>query len=130
MITITHKKRILVVDDNKDLADVTVKLLHALGQEAQAAYDGRSALATLEDYSPDILFLDIAMPTMDGCEVAERIRSRAREKHITLVAVTGFSQPEYVRRIRNAGFDYHVIKPAGMDTFRKIISGEFRPLQG
>lgn len=121
MTTTTTHKRILVVDDNKTLADVTVRLLSKLGQEAYALYDGASTLAAVDRYEPDIVFLDIAMPQMDGYEVASRIRAAARQKNIFLVAVTGFSHRECVERVKASGFDRHLVKPVKSETFREII---------
>jgi CheY-like chemotaxis protein len=121
----TVQKRIFVVDDNKALADVTVRLLAKLGQEACAFYDGQSTLAALDHFMPDLIFLDIAMPEMDGYEIASRIRADSKQKDIVLVAVTGYNHPECLERVQQVGFDHHFVKPVRSETFKSIIEGNF-----
>jgi signal transduction histidine kinase/BarA-like signal transduction histidine kinase len=122
------KKRILVVDDNTALADVTVELLVYSGEEAQAAYEGASALQAVKTFKPDIIFLDIVMPGMDGYETARKIRAEAEGQRVVLIALTGYSQAEAVQKSKQAGFDAHVVKPLDSETLRKILAGEFERL--
>jgi CheY-like chemotaxis protein len=122
------KQRILVVDDNKDLADVTVELLVYSGEEAQAAYDGASALGAAKTFKPDIILLDIAMPGMDGYETARKIREEAEGQRVILIALTGYGQAEAIQKSKQAGFDAHVVKPLDSETLRKILAGEFERL--
>jgi len=122
------KKRILIVDDNREIADVTVKLLVYSGEEAQAVYDGTSALEAAKTFKPDMIFLDIGMPGMDGYETARAIRAEAEGQQVVLIAVTGYSQAGAVQQSRQAGFDAHVVKPLDNETLRKILAGEFEQL--
>lgn len=126
---LTPKKRILVVDDNQALANATARLLQAFGQDTLAVYDGQSALVNIDSFKPDMIFLDIAMPEMDGCQVATRIRANPELQHITLIAITGYDQPEHVSRIECSGFDCHVVKPVKTDMFKRLIMNDFVRLQ-
>jgi CheY-like chemotaxis protein len=121
-------KRILVVDDNQDLANVTVELLVYSGEESLAAYDGASALEAIRNFKPDIIFLDIVMPGMDGYETARKIREEAEGKQVVLIALTGYGQAEAIQKSKQAGFDAHVVKPLDSETLRKILAGEFERL--
>lgn len=105
------RQRILVVDDNRDAADSLGMLLELIGVEVCVAYDGRGALECLESYRAEVVLLDIAMPDMDGIELARRIRDRPQLSGIVLIAMTGWSEDELSRRGGRADFDVHLIKP-------------------
>ena len=100
---------VLVVDDNVDAAETMGLLLAALGIGFSVAFHGAQALQSVEERVPDAVLLDLGMPGMDGYEVARRMR--ARHPHIRLVALTGWSQEEDVRRTNAAGFAAHLSKP-------------------
>jgi CheY-like chemotaxis protein/anti-sigma regulatory factor (Ser/Thr protein kinase) len=103
--------RLLIVDDNQDAANSLAKLLELQGHEARVAFSGLAALAELQTYTPDVIFLDIGMPGMDGYEVARQIRQFPRLERVLLAALTGWGQKEDRRRTAEAGFDHHLIKP-------------------
>jgi CheY-like chemotaxis protein/two-component sensor histidine kinase len=103
--------RLLVVDDNKDAAISLSMLLRLQGHEVRVAHDGSAALEMTKTYSPDMVFLDIGMPGMDGYEVARRIRRQPGLEKVVLAALTGWGQQEDRRRTAEAGFDHHLIKP-------------------
>src|SRR5262245_58275863 len=84
-------RRVLVVDDNRDAADSLGVLLTLLGVETRTAHDGTAALEALDEFEPSVVLLDLAMPVMDGYEVAQRMRQHPHGRHVTLVAVTGWS---------------------------------------
>jgi signal transduction histidine kinase/CheY-like chemotaxis protein len=119
-----ERQRMLVVDDNHDAADSLTVLLSAMGAEVRTAYDGRSALLLLDELQPQIVFLDIGMPEMDGYEVAKRVRLRQSGDEIVLVAVTGWGQPADRQRAKEAGFDSHLVKPATFEDLRRIFDPE------
>jgi signal transduction histidine kinase/CheY-like chemotaxis protein len=106
------KRRVLVVDDNVDAAETLATLLRLKGHAVDIAYDGPSAIEAANRHAPEIVFLDIGMPGMDGLAVASRLRSSpAVSPHPLLVAVTGWGQDEDRRRTERAGFDFHLVKP-------------------
>ena len=113
--------RVLVVDDNADAADSLGLLLGLLGADVRVTHDGASALEALADFQPQMILLDIGMPGLDGYEVAARIRADPEHRGVTLVALTGWGQEEDRRRSRQAGFDYHLIKPTDLDALRALI---------
>lgn len=115
------RRRVLVVDDNPDSADTLAMLIELLGDEVHIARDGPSALAELDVFAPAAILLDISMPGMDGYEVARHIRRRPGAQAVTLIALTGWSMEEDLRRARDCGFDHHLIKPVDMDALRTLL---------
>ena len=118
-------RRILVVDDNRDAADSLAMLLRAFGHEVQAGYDGVEAVGAAVAFNPDVVFLDIGLPKLDGYEVARRIREQLGQD-ILLVAITGWGQEEDRRRSREAGFDHHLTKPVDPEIVTRLVK-DFRP---
>ena len=115
------RKRILVVDDNRDAAESMGMLLEFLGADVRVAVDGPGALEAFEIYEPAVVLLDIGMPGMDGYEVARRIRTEFPQRHTAIVALTGWGQEEDRRRARAAGFDHHLIKPADVGALQALL---------
>ena len=105
------KRRILVVDDQADVADTTAAMLGLSGHEVRTARDGREALEEAIAFEPDVVLLDIGLPRMDGYEVARRLRQLEPTRRALLVALTGYGQPADRQRSREAGFDEHLLKP-------------------
>ena len=103
--------RLLVVDDNTDAASSFATLLELQGHAVRVAHSGMEALEVAKEYRPDVVFLDIGMPGMDGFEVARRMRKESGLENVVLAAVTGWGQQEDRRRTAAAGFDYHLVKP-------------------
>jgi CheY-like chemotaxis protein len=97
-------------------------LLQFLGAEVMVVHDGRAALAALKTFRPAVILLDLGMPEMSGLEVARRVREDPEHKGMTLVALTGWGQREDRRRTHEAGFDYHLVKPADVSTLQSILS--------
>ena len=114
--------RLLVVDDNKDAADSLAMLLRLRGHEVQVAHDGPAALEMVKDYCPEMIFLDIGMPGMDGYEVARQLRQMSGLEHVVLAALTGWGQKEDRRRTREAGFTFHLVKPVDPDGLEKLLA--------
>jgi CheY-like chemotaxis protein len=104
-------RRILVVDDNKDTAESLKIILELAGHTTWSAYDGVAALELAQRLVPDVVVLDIAMPGMNGHEVARRIRSTPELGSVFLVAVTGLGTSADRKASYNAGFDIHLSKP-------------------
>lgn len=114
--------KVLVVDDNKDAAKSLSMLLRLKGHEVQVAYCGPSALATAATYTPNMVFLDIGMPIMDGYEVSRHLRKTPGMENATLVALTGWGQAEDRKKTADAGFDHHLVKPPELSVLDKLIS--------
>jgi PAS domain S-box-containing protein len=114
--------RVLVVDDNEDGAFMLCVLLQQSGYEAQAAHDGPEALALAHAVRPDVMFLDIGLPNMNGYELARRLRSDPTTASTLLVAVTGWGTDDDRRRSQEAGFDAHLTKPVGIDAVRDVLA--------
>jgi CheY-like chemotaxis protein/two-component sensor histidine kinase len=114
--------RILVVDDNEDAAESLGMLLQALGADVRVVHDGVSALEAFSAIEPVVVLLDIGLPGMDGYEVARTLRARFPGHRSTLVALTGWGQDEDRRRVREAGFDHHLVKPADIDALEKVLA--------
>jgi CheY-like chemotaxis protein len=108
----TERRRVLVVDDHPDSADIACTLLALYGHEARAATNGTQALAIAAELDPEIAILDIGLPDLSGYELARILRERYAGKPLYLAAVTGWGQPEDKARAFAAGFDHHVLKPA------------------
>src|SRR6478736_1103449 len=104
-------KRVLVVDDNADAADMLAILLRTAGHHVEVAYSGPSAVAVALTQKPHVIFLDIAMPKMDGLKVARQLREKPETQGALIVAVTGFGRDDDRERTQQAGFDFHLVKP-------------------
>jgi PAS domain S-box-containing protein len=117
------RRRVLVVDDNPDAADSFALLLRLAGQDVRTAYDGPSALARAEEFRPELVFLDIGMPGMDGYELARRLRAHPDLEGVGLVALTGWGQEEDRRRSQEAGFDRHLVKPVEPKMLGELLAG-------
>jgi PAS domain S-box-containing protein len=103
--------RVLVVDDQRDVADSVAMLIETLGHKATAVYGGADALVASHADAPDAMFVDIGMPGMTGYELAARVRRDPRLRHVALVALTGYGRDEDRARVSEAGFDLHITKP-------------------
>ena len=126
----TAAMRILVVDDNVDAALSMRSLLEVLGHDAQAVHSGPEALAAMEATRPQVVFLDIGLPGMDGHEVARQVRRDERMRSTTLIALTGWGAEQDLMRTEKSGFDHHLTKPVDGDTIvqllRKLTHAEAR----
>lgn len=119
---LAHPHRVLIVDDNVDAADLLTQVLEMSGHEVLTAYDGEVGIKAARDFLPSVVLCDIGMPTMNGYEVARRIRAEPWGMNTVLVALTGFGQEEDRRRTADAGFDHHLIKPIESATLIKLMT--------
>lgn len=115
-------RRVLVVDDNADAAEMMATLLELDGHDVRVAHDAESALTVARQFTPDIGLFDIGLPETDGYELARRVRGDTRLLNMYLVAVTGWGQDDDVRRASDAGFDWHLTKPAEPDDVRRALA--------
>jgi DNA-binding response OmpR family regulator len=119
-------RRVLVVDDNEDAADSLAMLLTVRGDEVRIAYDGAEAVATENDFNPEVVLLDIGLPKLSGYDVAKHIRS-ARGGDVLIIAITGWGQEDDRARAREAGFDHHFTKPVDFEMLLDLIDRESPP---
>ncbi|WDZ97387.1 PAS domain S-box protein [Herbaspirillum sp. WKF16] len=115
--------RVLVVDDNRDAALTLAELLGLHGYVTEVAHDGRKAVDSARAFRPDVAFLDIGMPGMDGYATAGALRQTAGLEQLVLVALTGWAAAEDRERSAKAGFDVHLKKPVDTDTLLNLLGG-------
>ncbi len=116
-------KTLLVIDDEHDVADLTASLLQRSGYQVWTAYGGKSGVEMALEHRPAVALVDIAMPDLDGYQVARRLRQSLPD--ILLIAITGLAQESDRLRAREAGFDYHLAKPAAINQIEELISNHF-----
>jgi len=114
--------RVLVVDDNADAAHTLAALLRMAGHDVQKAASGEEALRLAAQLKPDAAVLDIGMHGMSGYALAEEIRRASWGAGVTLIAVTGYGEPEDIARSRAAGFAHHLTKPVAVDELLELLA--------
>ena len=108
-------RRVLIVDDNREAADILASMLTFLGYETQAVYDSESGLDAAAWFEPDVAVWDISLPGIDGYEAARRLREANDGQRVLLIALTGLGKPSDVRNALAAGFDRHMTKPVNVN---------------
>ncbi len=116
------RRRVLVVDDNQDSADTLAMMLELLGHDSRRLYDPHEAVDAVAAFEPQVVFLDIGMPGLNGYELARRLRAAPGGQALVLVAVTGWGQPEDRRRTKEAGFDHHLVKPPEVEAIQRVCT--------
>lgn len=116
-------RRVLVVDDNRDLAETLAMILRLWGHEVAVAYDGPQALEMARSRPPEIVFLDIGLPRLDGFEVARQMRADPNLCCARIVAITGYGRDEDRQRSRDVGIDVHLTKPVDPWQLQPILAG-------
>jgi CheY-like chemotaxis protein/two-component sensor histidine kinase len=122
------RRRILVVDDNRDAAESLSEALESEGHEVRVAFDGASAVALGQEYRPAVVFLDIGLPVMDGYEVARQLRALDHGYRPLLVAISGYGQASDKQRAIEAGFDQHLVKPVSVDVTLALAASDPTPV--
>ncbi|MET0319661.1 MAG: response regulator [Duganella sp.] len=115
-------KRVLIVDDNSQAADVASELLDLYGYQTAVAYGGEQGLQTAQSFAPDVILLDLGMPGMDGFQVAAELRARPGLRDVALVAFSAWGDAGTRQRTRAAGFDLHLTKPATLEEILGTIA--------
>jgi two-component system CheB/CheR fusion protein len=118
--------RVLLVEDNPDIRNMTRRLLQSFGCEVHAEEDGRSGLEAIMQLQPDVAIVDIGLPGLDGYEVARQVRQREDGHHFRLIAATGFGQESDRQKAREAGFDAHLVKPVRLKELVKMLDAMHR----
>ena len=116
-------RRILIVDDNEDAAEMLSETLRMKGHDTRIAHDAPAALQLAEGFNPEFAFLDIGLPVMDGYELAGRLTKLPGLGGIQLIAVTGYGQESDRQKSRAAGFHHHLVKPVDLDAVASIVNG-------
>lgn len=115
-------RRILIVDDEPDIASALLTLFQMEGHEVRTAFDGETALEIAKTFAPQVVFADIGMPRMDGYQLARRLRALPATAKATIVAVTGYGTKGDRERSEQAGFDLHLVKPVAPPALLEAIS--------
>jgi CheY-like chemotaxis protein len=115
------RRRILVVDDNRDALESLSRMVTLLGNDVRQAHDGLEALEFGRSFRPDIVLMDLGMPKMNGFDAARRMRQEPWGRELSLVATTGWGQDDDRRRSAEAGFDHHLVKPVAVAALREIL---------
>jgi CheY-like chemotaxis protein len=117
--------RVLCVDDNRDAAVSLAELFELVGFDSRFACDGEAGLREALEFHPDVCVLDINMPGLDGCELADRLR-QVFGRNVILIAVTGVANWQQCQRIAEAGFDVRLTKPADPDVMIQLLAAAER----
>jgi CheY-like chemotaxis protein len=114
--------RVLIVDDNPDVADTTAELVAMWGHQTEVAYDGPSALTIAGKWLPDAGLLDLGMPGMDGYSLVRNLRQRQpTDTFAAFLAITAYSGAEIRQRCNDAGFDLHLVKPVRPSLLKRTL---------
>ena len=114
-------RRVLIVDDNRDGADALGLLVEELGNEVHVTYSGKQALDVATAFRADLLLVDLVMPEMDGCDLAQRIRRIPSFANTKVVAITGHKDAEHAASAMKAGFDALLVKPIPLKVIKEIL---------
>ena len=114
-------RRVLVVDDSADAAASLMALLEMDGHEVRTAGDGAQAIEQTCEFCPDVIFMDLGMPRIDGVEATRRIRALPQGRNVRIIALTGWGQEVDRQRTRSAGMDDHVVKPVSPEALQRIL---------
>lgn len=119
----SHRTRVLVVDDNKDMVESLLVLLDTEGYEAKGVYSAATIIADVGDFDPDVIILDIAMPGRDGWAAAREVRQYRTGNRPMLIAISGaYARGAVAILAEGSGFDYYLIKPCDPKVLLKLVA--------
>jgi CheY-like chemotaxis protein len=113
-------RRVLIIDDDVDAAESLAMQVERLGARSRVAHDGLAGLAIALEQQPDVVFLDILMPDLDGYETSRRLRRQPSGERVTIVAITGWART-LADDGRASCFDVHLLKPASASSIARIV---------
>jgi CheY-like chemotaxis protein len=116
------QKKILVVDDNPDAAELVSGLLELQGHEVRSAYTPAEALRVAAQFQPDVAFLDIGLPIMDGFQLAAALQAMPELRDCRFIAITGYDDANDRKQSKRVGFEAHLVKPIGMETLESVLT--------
>lgn len=116
-----RRRRVLVVEDNRDAAQTLREALELFGHEIAVVYDGHEALRRARELKPEVMLCDIGIPGLDGYGVARAVREDDSLASLFLVALTGYARPEDRQRARDAGFQHHLAKPPDIEAINRLL---------
>lgn len=125
-----ERRRVLLIDDNEDARELLGMALELHGHQVATADGGITGQARAREFGPDIVFLDLGMPGMDGYETAVALRRLPGMAAILIVALSGWSDQATLARVRSARFDYHLSKPADVRRINEFLRGDWTRLAG
>ena len=114
-------RKILVADDNVDAANSLALMLNLEGHDTRVAHDGEEAFAIATRFLPEVMILDIAMPRMDGLQLARRIRAEPWGGGVLLIAASGWAHADHKSRSHASGFDHHLVKPVDPTALSELL---------
>ena len=120
--TAEPRSRVLLVEDHIDSARSISRLLRLFGYDVRVETDGLAALDVADRFDPSAALIDISLPSIDGFEVAERLRANPTTHDCLLIAMTGWATDEHATRARQAGFDAHLVKPISVEALLAALS--------
>ena len=115
-------RRVLLVDDHIESIVSVGKLLEAYGYEVRMAFNGLQAVSTAVRFRPDVAFIDLSLPMLDGYGVARQLRAMPETRDATLIALTGWGADDVMDEVRDAGFDLHIVKPLSFDAMLAALA--------
>jgi PAS domain S-box-containing protein len=116
------KRRILVVDDNRDSANSMAMMLKLLGNEVATAYDGAEAVEAVDEFHPKVILMDVGMPRLNGYDATRQIRKKPSGNSVIIIALTGWGQPGDRSLSKAAGCDGHLVKPVSLPDLEKLLT--------
>jgi CheY-like chemotaxis protein len=119
--TTSRKLRVLVVDDNEVLTQTLIYMIELLGHETRLAHNGADALTAALSFLPEVILLDIGLPDMSGYDVCRKLRAEPALKRSSIIAQSGWNQPQYHERSKEAGFDHYFVKPLKFNCLEEIF---------
>lgn len=123
-------RRVLIVDDNHDAADMLGDFLTVIGHEVRVVYDGRDAVSALHQFAAQVVLLDIGLPELDGWQVARQLREIHESPRLCIIAVTGYGEDRDRQRSRSAGIDHHLVKPPDLKALERLMQSSSEALGG
>lgn len=117
----TSPLKILIIDDNEPSAKTLGWMMELIGHDARLAFDGSAGIEAAKEYKPDVVLLDIGLPIINGYEACSIMRKDAMFSNTIFIAQTGWGQEEHRQRSKEAGFDFHLVKPIQLEQLRELL---------